>query len=257
MIDRRIGKIKVRRGTDLLRKQIVFEEGELIYTTDKKRTFVGDGVTIGGIRVSNRNYITTVAGIPANGQYGDIIYVSTTKKTYIIGTDDGQDNVNSTLKLFLIADGSTGLDISQRIDDLYTKLRDLSGCLSVQKPPQPPQPPTSTKFEWFIEPVSKQVNLGDAVTFTAKAVGPYNDIIYTWQKLDNNGIFLNVQNKIGETFDIYSVSITDISYYRCVATSQAGTIYSAAASLYVDSNVLLAENDDFITTENDEYIEVI
>lgn len=255
MIDRRIGKIKVRRGTDLQRKQFVFEEGELIYTTDTKRTFIGDGITVGGIRVSNRNYITTVTGIPANGQYGDIIYVSTTKKTYIIGTDDGQDNLNSTLKLFLIADGNTGNDLSQRLNDLYAKLSALSGCLSIEKP-KPLPPSVSIDFKWFIEPVSIQVNLGDSVTFTAKAVGPYDDIIYTWQKLDNTGNFSNISGKIGESFDIYSVSISDITYYRCTAISKAGTIYSAAASLYVDSNVLLSENEDFIVTENEEYIEL-
>lgn len=229
MIDRRIGKIKVRRGTNLQRKQIVFEEGELIYTTDTKRTYVGDGITLGGIRVSNRNYITTVAGIPANGQYGDIVYVSTTKKTYIIGTDDGQDNLNSTLKLFLISDGSLIEDLSQRINDLYTKLSTLTGCLTIQKP-SPSIPPVTTTLKWLIEPISKQVNLGDSITFTAKATGPFNDIIYTWQKLDND-IFVTIPNKIGESFTIYNVLSSDISYYRCVATSNAGILYSNPASL--------------------------
>lgn len=255
MIDRRIGKIKVRRGTNLQRKQMVFEEGELIYTTDTKRVYIGDGITLGGIRVSNRNYISTVAGIPSSGQYGDIVYVSTTKKTYIIGTDDGQDNLNSTLKLFLIADGSLVLDLSQRLDDLYTKLSQLSSCLTIQKP-NPPTPPTSIEFKWLIEPVSKQVNLGESVTFTAKAVGPYTDIIYIWQKLDNTGNFVNIPNKIGETFDIYSVVLDDISYYRCIASSKAGNLTSSVASLYIDANVLLTENSDFILTENDDYIEV-
>jgi hypothetical protein len=254
MIDRRIGKIKVRRGTDLQRKQIVFEEGELIYTTDTKRVFVGDGITIGGIRVSNKNYITTVASIPNNGQYGDIIYVYTTKKTYIIGTNDGEDSLNPVLKLFLIADGNIGLDIAQRIEDLYTKLRGLTGCLTKQEPPPPP--PVSDTFKWLIEPVSQQVNLGDAVTFTAKAIGPFTDIIYTWQKIDITGNYIDIPSKIGETFDIYSVALVDISYYRCVAKSQAGTIYSNPASLSIDSNILLAETGDFINTENGDYIEV-
>lgn len=254
MIDRRIGKIKVRRGTNLQRKQMVFEEGELIYTTDTKRTYIGDGITLGGIRVSNRNYITTVAGIPSSGQYGDIVYVSTTKKTYIIGTDDGQDNLNSTLKLFLVADSSPIQDLSERINDLYTRLSTLTSCLTLK--PELPPPTTITEFKWLIEPVSKQVNLGDTVIFTAQAIGPYTDIMYTWQKLDNTGNFVNIPNKIGETFNIYSVVLDDISYYRCIASSKAGNLTSSVASLYIDANVLLTENSDFILTQNDDYIEV-
>ena len=45
--------LRLRRGTDLERIGVVFEEGELVYSTDTKRLFVGDGVTAGGIPVSD------------------------------------------------------------------------------------------------------------------------------------------------------------------------------------------------------------
>lgn len=45
--------LKLRRGTDLERQSVIFDEGELIYTTDTKTLWVGDGQTIGGIRVGN------------------------------------------------------------------------------------------------------------------------------------------------------------------------------------------------------------
>lgn len=41
-------KILVRRGTDSERKQTVLTEGELGYTIDSQRVFVGDGITPGG-----------------------------------------------------------------------------------------------------------------------------------------------------------------------------------------------------------------
>ena len=44
-----IAKIKLRRGLESERSNIVFDEGEPIYTVDTKRFFVGDGVTAGGI----------------------------------------------------------------------------------------------------------------------------------------------------------------------------------------------------------------
>ena len=45
--------LRLRRGTDLERIGVVFEEGELVYSTDTKRLFVGDGVTAGGIPVAD------------------------------------------------------------------------------------------------------------------------------------------------------------------------------------------------------------
>jgi hypothetical protein len=41
-------KLKIRRGTDSQRKAVILEQGELGYTTDKARVFVGDGTTYGG-----------------------------------------------------------------------------------------------------------------------------------------------------------------------------------------------------------------
>ena len=41
-------KLKIRRGTDSQRKSVILEQGELGYTTDTARVFVGDGTTPGG-----------------------------------------------------------------------------------------------------------------------------------------------------------------------------------------------------------------
>jgi hypothetical protein len=45
--------LKLRRGTDLERQSVIFDEGELIYTTDTKILWVGDGQTLGGIKVAD------------------------------------------------------------------------------------------------------------------------------------------------------------------------------------------------------------
>jgi hypothetical protein len=44
--------LRLRRGTDLERQAVVFAEGELVYTTDTKSLYVGDGQTLGGILIS-------------------------------------------------------------------------------------------------------------------------------------------------------------------------------------------------------------
>jgi len=47
-------KLLVRRGTNFDRQQIVLETGELGYTTDTKRLYVGDGVVKGGVVTGNK-----------------------------------------------------------------------------------------------------------------------------------------------------------------------------------------------------------
>jgi hypothetical protein len=44
--------LKLRRGPTIERENIVFAEAELVYTTDTQELWIGDGVTMGGIRVS-------------------------------------------------------------------------------------------------------------------------------------------------------------------------------------------------------------
>jgi hypothetical protein len=41
-------KIKVKRGLDSSRQNLIFDQGELIWTTDKKELYIGDGITLGG-----------------------------------------------------------------------------------------------------------------------------------------------------------------------------------------------------------------
>ena len=46
-------KLLVRRGTDSDRKQITLESGELGYTTDTERLYIGNSNTLGGVIVGN------------------------------------------------------------------------------------------------------------------------------------------------------------------------------------------------------------
>ena len=47
--------LRLRRGTNAERLAITPAEGELIYTTDTKKIFTGDGSTVGGNIVSGIN----------------------------------------------------------------------------------------------------------------------------------------------------------------------------------------------------------
>jgi len=43
--------LQIRRGTDSQRSSIVFDQGEITWTTDTNKLFIGDGITAGGINV--------------------------------------------------------------------------------------------------------------------------------------------------------------------------------------------------------------
>ena len=56
--------IRIRRGTDADRLTVILENGELGYTTDTKKVYVGDGVTLGGTQVSGgAGTVTSVAAL--------------------------------------------------------------------------------------------------------------------------------------------------------------------------------------------------
>ena len=44
--------LQIRRGTNTQRSGIIFAEGEIVYTIDTKKVFIGDGSTIGGVDIA-------------------------------------------------------------------------------------------------------------------------------------------------------------------------------------------------------------
>ena len=85
-----IVKLKVRRGTDAQRKEIILDQGEVGYTLDSKRLFVGDGASYGGKVAGNVNvgpFASEASLGPATSespflQVGDIGYANS--KLYIL-----------------------------------------------------------------------------------------------------------------------------------------------------------------------------
>lgn len=78
MPDITIVKLKIRRGTDAQRKSVMLEQGELGYTIDTQRVFVGNGITSGGNPVGNIVHPPlTIAGsriFQTNAVKGDLVY---------------------------------------------------------------------------------------------------------------------------------------------------------------------------------------
>jgi hypothetical protein len=86
--------LRIRRGTDAQRTGVTFLEGELVYTTDTKKLYLGDGTTAGGIAVdSTTGSISQLADVNINGiQTGQILQWDGAQ--FIAGDDAGdQDSI--------------------------------------------------------------------------------------------------------------------------------------------------------------------
>ena len=79
-------KLLVRRGIDADRRNVILSEGELGYTTDTKRLYIGDGQTLGGVLIGGnssscfepQNDILTIA----NTVPGDLAFSTNTNSFY-------------------------------------------------------------------------------------------------------------------------------------------------------------------------------
>ena len=80
--------LRIRRGTDSQRQGITFDLGELVYTTDTKKLFVGDGVTSGG-----SNMLESTAGI-------GLSWNLTTQQLDVDGTDLTTSNITEGSNLY-------------------------------------------------------------------------------------------------------------------------------------------------------------
>lgn len=108
--------LRLRRGTDLERQSVVFQEGELIYITDTKDLYAGDGSTVGGVKVSNAGSPSSLTQDLNLGGY-DILGNGTITATSFVGDGSGltgiQVNVETGQEYIIdIQGGVRGYDSS-------------------------------------------------------------------------------------------------------------------------------------------------
>ena len=102
-------KLLVRRGTDAERQLITLDVGELGYTTDGKRLFVGDGSTVGG-KVAGNVFLGSAVDhtLITEGTDGDFAF-NTTNNTLYAKNGTSWDRI---AVLFTAADGSIEVDVN-------------------------------------------------------------------------------------------------------------------------------------------------
>jgi hypothetical protein len=107
--------LQIRKGLDSQRQPIAFKSGELVFTTDNKDLFVGDGTTAGGIRIAPIKSINGLAGSSATGALTlntDNITEGATNKYYNSTTA----RIDAGAALVGGNNGSTGISFTYRSD---------------------------------------------------------------------------------------------------------------------------------------------
>ena len=92
MPDIKIIKLKLRRGLESQRILIALDQGELGYTIDTKRVFVGDGATTGGIVVGSKAFTPVAANKTSLAAYQGDIVVENSLLFQLTGTDATQSS---------------------------------------------------------------------------------------------------------------------------------------------------------------------
>ena len=106
-----IVKLKVRRGSDAQRQTIVLDQGEVGYTLDTRRLFIGDGSTYGGQSIANKNVGPFAAASnlgpddSPGRQVGDIGYANS--KLYMLTSTNYTDALSGYAYIGNVPDDTT------------------------------------------------------------------------------------------------------------------------------------------------------
>jgi len=104
--------LRLRRGTDAERASIVFAEGEVVYTTDTKLVYVGDGATPGGV-----NLVANASSVAPNSITIEKLAVSDGTAGQVLSTDgNGTLSFIDSIGLSANSVGVNELDVTPGTD---------------------------------------------------------------------------------------------------------------------------------------------
>jgi microcystin-dependent protein len=223
-------KLLIRKGSDADRRNIVLAEGELGFTVDTLRLYIGDGVTLGGISCSNQflGFTTNLVSL-APATINDTAYKTDTQELYILRYNDGSD-----LGDWALLAGPTTINVDdqtiQSATDGTLSVKAISGG-NIH----------SSAFGRNI------VNLSNAIALSSKiAVDSINTPIIT----NTQTSFLDITNKLkfkdssGNSLSFsFPTNQTLYDRYHLVTDSSGNLSFEPitrvqSGMLYVDNNIL-------------------
>jgi len=117
-------KIQIRRGVEAQRALITPDAGELLFTTDNKQLFVGDGATAGGLLVGGGTlvgYVQKIRGTLAIASGVDNVTVSGLGLATVRKLTGGL-NLFATVRDDSVTTGGFTVDLSAATDAATYKL---------------------------------------------------------------------------------------------------------------------------------------
>jgi len=219
-------KLLVRRGADLDRKNIILSQGELGYTIDGKRLFVGDGTTAGGqvagsiffgVATNTSPYILTELGVKSN--IGDTIYSSVSSLYYVLtGTN------TASLSSYLPVGGSNIVKV-----DNSSITKSTNGTLSLL--PLSAGAFDSKIFKNGLSAIGNTLQLGPAIYVTS---------------IDSGAAF-NLRSAGNITLSSPGISLLSTTTN---SISSIGSTSINASSISLSSNSLNINNNTLTFTDN-------
>lgn len=204
--------IRLRRGPDSERQSTVLSSGEISYSTDIGRIFIGDGQNVGGNVAGNKVFYGTTPSISAV-KY-DLFYNTSNSGFYML-TGGGGDNLSNYIRL------TNGVGSGVKIDGSGNIILD-TGYLS--------------------NSATGYVKLsGDSMTGTLSTKGLTADNFSTFKDVVNHtgNRIINVGNPTA-VLDAVNKQYTDNSLYT-LSGDLVALIYALSSSLNA-ANVALSAN---------------
>jgi len=221
-------KLLVRRGADLDRKSIILSQGELGYTIDGKRLFVGDGTTAGGqvagsiffgVATNTSPYTLTELGVKSN--IGDTIYSSVSSLYYVLtGTNA------ASLSSYLPVGGSNIVKV-----DNSSITKSTNGTLSLL--PLSAGAFDSKIFTNGLSAIGDTLQLGPAIYVTS---------------IDSGNSFLTIGSKNSQT--TLSGNGVSVNSSAMITLSSKTFTKLYASSISLSSNSLNINNNTLTFTDN-------
>ena len=105
--------IRIRRGTNTQRTSVVFEQGEVAFTTDTHKFYIGDGSTAGGILIDDQSLSYNAATNTITTADGHTVVLSNVPSlAQIAAWNDAYDNTITSATI--TGDVTKTLNLNQR-----------------------------------------------------------------------------------------------------------------------------------------------
>lgn len=119
IIENTLLKLLIRRGTNADRLNVILNTGELGYTTDTKKLFIGDGSTAGGVLVTGTKFLGATGDLTSlsPGDVNDLGFNTTTNTLYYIAQNDGSSVADWTAiaGLYSNSDGTITIEADNNV----------------------------------------------------------------------------------------------------------------------------------------------